>query len=97
MDSLPIGVDERIFTFAKAKPHHELDRGCKRPHVKRTRFTDLRHSHVLLLIEMGFSAVSIAERLGYESSDVTFRYAHLFPDKQGEMVRALAATRVEIW
>ena len=57
---------------------------------------DLRHSHVSLLIEMGFSAVAIAERLGHESSDVTFRYAHLFPDKQGEMARALDATRAGI-
>lgn len=45
---------------------------------------------------MGFSAVAIAERLGHESSDVTFRYAHLFPDKQGEMARALDATRAGI-
>lgn len=94
--SLPIGEDERIFTFTKAKLHHELDRGCKHSHVKRIRIHDLRHSHVSLLIEMGFSAVAIAERLGHESSDVTFRYAHLFPDKQGEMARALDATRAGI-
>lgn len=94
--SLPIGADKRIFTFTKAKLHHELDRGCKRSHVKRIRIHDLRHSHVSLLIEMGFSAVAIAERLGHESSDVTFRYAHLFPDKQGEMARALDATRAGI-
>ena len=48
--SLPIGEDERIFTFTKAKLHHELDRGCKRSHVKRIRIHDLRHSHVSLLI-----------------------------------------------
>lgn len=94
--SLPIGKDERIFTFTKAKLHHELDRGCKRSHVKRIRIHDLRHSHVSLLIEMGFSAVAIAERLGHESSDVTFRYAHPFPDRQGEMARALDATRAGI-
>lgn len=94
--SLPIGEDERIFTFTKAKLHHELDRGCKISHVKRIRIHDLRHSHVSLLIEMGFSAVAIAERLGHESSDVTFRYAHLFSDKQSEMARALDATRAGI-
>lgn len=94
--SLPIGEDERIFIFTKTKLHHELDRGCKRSHVKRIRIHDLRHSHVSLLIEMGFSAVAIAERLGHESSDVTFRYAHLFPDKQGEMACALDASRAGI-
>lgn len=54
---------------------------------------DLYHSHVSLLIEMGFSAVAIADRLGHESSDITFRYAHLFPGKQNEMARALDAEK----
>lgn len=94
--SLPIGEDERVFIFTKAKLHHELDRGCKRSHVKRIRIHDLRHSHVSLLIEMGFPTVAIAECLGHESSDVTFRYAHLFPDKQGERARALDVTRAGI-
>jgi integrase len=85
--------DARTFTFTKAKLHHELDRGCKASHVKRIRVHDLRHSHVSLLIEMGFSAVAIAERMGHESSDITFRYAHLFPDKQNEMARALNASK----
>lgn len=94
--SLPIGSDARVFTFTKAKLYHELDRGCKRSHVKRIRIHDLRHSHVSLLVEMGFSAVAIAERLGHESSDATFRYAQLFPEKKGEMVRALDATKAGI-
>ncbi len=93
VESLGIGPDSRIFTFTKAKLHHELDRGCKASHVKRIRVHDLRHSHVSLLIEMGFSAVAIAERMGHESSDITFRYAHLFPDKQNEMARALNASK----
>ncbi len=93
LGSLGIGPDSRVFTFTKAKLHHELDRGCAKSHVKRIRIHDLRHSHVSLLIEMGFSAVAIAERLGHESADITFRYAHLFPDKQGEMARALNASK----
>lgn len=38
---------------------------------------------------MGFSAVAIAERVGHESIDITYRYAHLFPDKQTEMADRL--------
>ena len=57
--------------------------------VKRIRIHDLRHSHVSLLIEMGFSAVAIAERVGHESIDITYRYAHLFPTKQTEMANRL--------
>ena len=39
--------------------------------------------------DMGFSAVAIAERVGHESIDITYRYAHLFPSKQLDMVNKL--------
>ena len=57
--------------------------------VKRIRIHDLRHSHISLLIDMGFSAVAIADRVGHESIDITYRYAHLFPSKQIEMADRL--------
>jgi integrase len=47
--------------------------------VKPIRADDLRHSHASLLIELGFSPVSIAERVGRESIEMTLRYAYLFP------------------
>lgn len=53
------------------------------------RVHDLRHSHVSLLIDMGYSAVAIAERMGHESTEITFRYAHMFPSTQKRMGRAL--------
>ena len=61
--------------------------------MKRIRVHDLRHSHVSLLIELGFSAMAIADRVGHESIDITFRYAHLFPNKQKEMADSLAHMR----
>lgn len=64
-------------------------RGCKLSRVKRIRIHDLRHSHISLLIDMGFSAVAIADRVGHESIDITYRYAHLFPSKQIEMADRL--------
>ena len=81
--------DERIFTITKSYLHHEMGRGAKKSGVKRIRIHDLRHSHVSLLIEMGFSAVAIADRVGHESIDITYRYAHLFPSKQKEMANKL--------
>ena len=66
-----------------------MDRGAKQAGVKRIRIHDLRHSHVSLLIEMGFTALAIADRLGHESIEVTYRYAHLFPSKQTEMANKL--------
>lgn len=49
---------------------HEMERGCKASGVKRIRIHDIRHSHVSLLIEMGFSALAIAERMGHEAVDI---------------------------
>ena len=75
--------------------HHEMDRGAKEAGVKRIRIHDLRHSHVSLLIEMGFSALAIADRVGHESIDITYKYAHLFPSKQKEMAQRLDIERTE--
>ena len=83
------GENDRIFPVSKSYMHHEMDRGAKEAGVKRIRIHDLRHSHVSLLIEMGFTALAIADRLGHESIDVTYRYAHLFPSKQTEMANKL--------
>lgn len=81
--------DERIFPISKSYLHHEMDRGVKATGLKRIRIHDLRHSHVSLLIELGFSAVAIADRVGHESIEITYRYAHLFPSKQAEMANRL--------
>ena len=85
----------RIFCFTKSYLHHEMDRGAKEAGVKRIRIHDLRHSHVSLLIEMGFSALAIADRVGHESVDITYKYAHLFPSKQQEMAQKLDMERKE--
>ena len=80
---------DRIFTVTKSYLHHEMDRSAKAAGVKRIRIHDLRHSHISLLIDMGFSAVAIADRVGHESIEITYRYAHLFPSKQKEMANRL--------
>ena len=85
--------DDRIFQITKSYMHHEMERGCKLANVKRIRIHDLRHSHVSLLIDMGFSAVDIANRVGHESIDITFRYAHMFPNKQSEIANKLNIER----
>ena len=84
---------DRIFTVTKSYLHHEMDRGAKAAGVKRIRIHDLRHSHISLLIDMGFSAVAIADRVGHESIDITYQYAHLFPSKQTERAEKLNMER----
>lgn len=89
-------TDDRMFPITKSYLHHEMDRGAKEQNVKRIRIHDLRHSHVSLLIEMGYSALAIADRLGHESIEVTYKYAHLFPSKQLDMVEKLSIKRKEV-
>ena len=83
------GGKDRIFPITKSYLYHEMERGTKAAGVKRIRIHDLRHSHISLLIDMGFSAVAIADRVGHESIEITYRYAHLFPSKQTEMADKL--------
>ena len=67
--------DDRIFTISKSYLHHEMDRGAKLAGVKRIRIHGLRHSHISLLINLGFSALAIGERVGHEAVDITYHYA----------------------
>lgn len=80
---------DRIFTFTKHYLYHEMERGSETAGIKRIRVHDLRHSHISLLIDMGFSAVAIADRVGHESIEITYHYAHMFPSKQTEMANKL--------
>jgi integrase len=86
---------DRIFTVTKYYLHHEMDRGAKQTGVKRIRIHDLRHSHISLLIDLGFSAIAIADRVGHESIEITYNYAHLFPSRQVEMADRLDIERTE--
>lgn len=85
---------DRLFPVTKHYLSHEMDRGCKAAGVKRIRIHDLRHSHVSLLIDMGFTALAIGDRVGHESEKITYRYAHLFPSKQTEMADKLNIERI---
>ncbi len=91
-----VGKKDRIFNISKHYLSREMERGSKAAGVKRIRIHDLRHSHISLLIDMGFSAVAIADRVGHESIEITYRYAHLFPSKQVEMAKKLDYERMDI-
>ena len=83
--------DERLFPFTKYALNNTLKTAAKLAGVKEIRVHDLRHSHVSLLINLGFTAVAIADRMGHESVHITYRYAHLFPNQQRNMADVLDA------
>lgn len=85
--------DERIFQLSKHQLKRGMEYGCKMSGVKEIRIHDLRHSHVSLLIDLGYSAVAIGQRVGHESVEITYRYAHLFPTVQKDMAEKLNQER----
>lgn len=65
-----------------------MKRCVKESGAKKIRLHDLRHSHSSPLIELGFTLVAIAERLGYEKVETTLNtYVHLYPNKLDEEYR----------
>ena len=89
------GIKEnmRIFNITKSYLHHEMERGCKQTGIKKIRIHDLRHSHISLLINLGFSASAIGKRVGHTSTEITDTYIHLFPSVQTDMADKLNSER----
>ncbi len=82
--------DARIFQFTKSLLYNEISRGSKAVDITPIKIHELRHSHASLLIEMGFSPLLIAERLGHEKVETTLNtYSHLYPSKHGEVAEKL--------
>lgn len=91
MDSLyDLQENDRLFPITKYYLEHEMQRGIKESGVKRIRVHDLRHSHASMLIELGFSPLEIANRLGHEKVETTLNtYSHLYPNKQTKLAERL--------
>ena len=91
-------VQEGIRKNGRLIPHtadflkYRLKTGCRKSGVKKIRIHDIRHSHVSLLIDQGFSAAAIAGRVGHRHISTTVNvYAHLFPNRQAMLADALQA------
>lgn len=81
---------DRIFPFTKNYLSRAMTYYCGIANVKRIRVHDIRHSHVSLLINLGFSPLIIAERVGHEKVATTLNtYSHLFPQQQDQLIAAL--------
>lgn len=81
--------NDLLLPVTKSYLHHEMERGCKEIGLEPIRIHDLRHSHVSLLIENGYSAVDVANRVGHESERITYIYAHAYAKRGKEMATTL--------
>lgn len=82
--------NDRIFSHNKSSYGNILRKIIRDNNLKQIRVHDLRHSHASLLIELGYSPVLIAERLGHEDIKTTLNtYSHLYPSKQKEMTETI--------
>lgn len=80
----------RLFTASHSTYARQMEEHTKKAGIRRIRLHDLRHSHASLLIELGFSALLVSERLGHENVSTTLDiYSHLFPSKQAEVAEKL--------
>ena len=84
-----ISGNDRVFTFTKSLISGNIKRGATAAGVPIIRIHDLRHSHVSLLIDMGFSPHLIAERIGDTVQMVNNTYGHLYPTKHKEVADKL--------
>lgn len=84
-----IGSTDRLFQFTPYKLKDTLKTCCESSGVKLIRIHDIRHSHVSLLIEMGFTPHLIAERIGDSVDMVNNIYGHLYPNKHNEVATKL--------
>ena len=81
---------DRIFYFTKSALDKEIKRVAEKAGLPPIRVHDLRHSHASMLIELGFSPLEIADRLGHESVKTTLdTYSHLYPDKDQQLADRL--------
>lgn len=86
----PEDSKQRLFPYTKHYLYKYMKKGCDLSGVKPIRIHDLRHSHASLLVELGFSPLLIAERLGHERVQTTMDvYSHLYPNKQKEVAARL--------
>ncbi len=78
-----------IFSFPKSRIRRIMIKACDASGVPFIRIHDLRHSHVSLLIELGFTVQLIAERIGDTVQMVLSTYGHLYPSRHQEVADKL--------
>lgn len=88
--------EDRLFPWNGATYNYSIKSHAIKAGLTPIKVHDLRHSHASLLIDLGFSALLVAERLGHENVATTLNiYSHLFPSKQSELIDRLQKLFIE--
>lgn len=81
---------DTVFPWEKYFIDNAIKKASAAAGLHKIRVHDLRHSHASLLIELGYSPLLIAKRLGHEKIETTLNtYSHLWPNKEAEMIEEL--------
>ena len=82
--------DDRLFSLVTPKELRAIIKnGCENTDIKCIKVHELRHSHVSMLIDMGFTPFLIAERIGDTPEMVNKVYGHLYPNRHQEVADKL--------
>ena len=74
---------DRIFQISKSYLHHEMDRGAAAAGIRRIKIHGLRHSHISLLIHLGYSPLAMNFVNGYETQQ---NIQHFWRKKEDELL-----------
>lgn len=80
---------DRLFHVTKQQVQHAFHQLTDNAGLPKIRVHDLRHSHVSLLIQLGYPPLAIAKRVGHKAIDITYRYSHLYPTVQRDIANTL--------
>ena len=82
--------DQRVFYFRQPGIWHEFRRCTAVAQLPPIRIHDIRHSHVSMLVDMGFNIKQIADRMGHRNASTTMKtYSHLYAGRDIELAKRL--------
>lgn len=76
---------DRVFSCQRTRLHLAMHKACIAQELKHIPVHGLRHSHVSLLIDMGFTTLLVAERIGDTVEMVNRTYGHLYPNRHSDV------------
>lgn len=87
---------DRLFPIGYGRIMRQFKMHMEAAELPCIRIHGLRHSHASLLINEGYDALVVRERLGHKSVATTIdTYSHLFESKQAELVEKMSQIWVE--